>query len=134
MDFGLFYYCQGRGVPHDQLFHETLDQIALDGMPGLGTQTAHTLFGVIAREGSQVHTRNGAEQPCRLPVFLYRAAGNVALGPAFDRTRVDTNLLQPIEIQRDAAVRDQRPSGKRGDGVNTTAHVACHSMTRVVLD
>jgi len=22
MDFGLFYYCQGRGVPHDQAYAE----------------------------------------------------------------------------------------------------------------
>ncbi len=29
MDFGLFYYCQGRGVPHDQVYAEMLDQIAL---------------------------------------------------------------------------------------------------------
>ena len=36
MDFGLFYYCQGRGVPHDQLFHETLDQIALAERLGFG--------------------------------------------------------------------------------------------------
>jgi alkanesulfonate monooxygenase SsuD/methylene tetrahydromethanopterin reductase-like flavin-dependent oxidoreductase (luciferase family) len=28
MDFGLFYYCQGRGVPHDQAYAEMLDQIA----------------------------------------------------------------------------------------------------------
>ena len=36
MDFGLFYYCQGRGVPHDQLLHETLDQIALAERLGFG--------------------------------------------------------------------------------------------------
>jgi alkanesulfonate monooxygenase SsuD/methylene tetrahydromethanopterin reductase-like flavin-dependent oxidoreductase (luciferase family) len=29
MNFGLFYYCQGRGVAHDQAFAEMLDQIAL---------------------------------------------------------------------------------------------------------
>src|SRR6266508_482099 len=29
MEFGLFYYCQGRGAPHDQIYAETLDQICL---------------------------------------------------------------------------------------------------------
>ena len=29
VDFGLFYYCQGRGVPHDQAYTEMLDQIVL---------------------------------------------------------------------------------------------------------
>jgi alkanesulfonate monooxygenase SsuD/methylene tetrahydromethanopterin reductase-like flavin-dependent oxidoreductase (luciferase family) len=29
MNFGLFYYCQGRGVPHDQAYAEMLDEIVL---------------------------------------------------------------------------------------------------------
>ena len=29
VEFGLFYYCQGRGAPHDRIYAETLEQIAL---------------------------------------------------------------------------------------------------------
>jgi alkanesulfonate monooxygenase SsuD/methylene tetrahydromethanopterin reductase-like flavin-dependent oxidoreductase (luciferase family) len=29
VNFGLFYYCQGRGAPHDRAYAEMLDQIAL---------------------------------------------------------------------------------------------------------
>ena len=36
MDFGLFYYCQGRGVPHDQAYGEMLDQTALAETLGFG--------------------------------------------------------------------------------------------------
>src|SRR5258705_8112657 len=36
MDFGLFYYCQGRGVAHDQASAEMLDQIALAETLGFG--------------------------------------------------------------------------------------------------
>jgi len=36
MDFGLFYYCQGRGVPHDQAYAEMLEQIALAEALGFG--------------------------------------------------------------------------------------------------
>jgi alkanesulfonate monooxygenase SsuD/methylene tetrahydromethanopterin reductase-like flavin-dependent oxidoreductase (luciferase family) len=36
MDFGLFYYCQGRGVPHDQAYSEMLDQIVLAETLGFG--------------------------------------------------------------------------------------------------
>ena len=36
MDFGLFYYCQGRGVPHDQAYAEMLDQIVLAESLGFG--------------------------------------------------------------------------------------------------
>ena len=36
MDFGLFYYCQGRGVPHDQAYAEMLEQIVLAERLGFG--------------------------------------------------------------------------------------------------
>jgi len=36
MDFGLFYYCQGRGVSHAQAYAEMLDQIALADTLGFG--------------------------------------------------------------------------------------------------
>lgn len=36
MDFGLFYYCQGRGVGHDQAYAEMLEQIALAETLGFG--------------------------------------------------------------------------------------------------
>ena len=36
MDFGLFYYCQGRGVPHNQAYAEMLEQIALAEALGFG--------------------------------------------------------------------------------------------------
>jgi len=36
VDFGLFYYCQGRGVPHDQAYAEMLDQIVLAETLGFG--------------------------------------------------------------------------------------------------
>src|SRR5262244_2545368 len=36
MDFGLFYYCQGRGVLHAQAYAEMLDQIALAETLGFG--------------------------------------------------------------------------------------------------
>ena len=36
MNFGLFYYCQGRGVPHDQAYTEMLDQIVLAERLGFG--------------------------------------------------------------------------------------------------
>ena len=36
MDFGLFYYCQGRGAPHAQAYAEMLDQIALAETLGFG--------------------------------------------------------------------------------------------------
>ncbi|PYN91477.1 MAG: hypothetical protein DMD89_30740, partial [Candidatus Rokuibacteriota bacterium] len=36
MDFGLFYYCQGRGVAHDQAYAEMLDEIVLAERLGFG--------------------------------------------------------------------------------------------------
>ncbi len=31
MDFGVFYYCQGRGVPHDQAYAETPEVARAEG-------------------------------------------------------------------------------------------------------
>jgi alkanesulfonate monooxygenase SsuD/methylene tetrahydromethanopterin reductase-like flavin-dependent oxidoreductase (luciferase family) len=36
MDFGLFYYCQGRGAPPALAYAEMLDQIALAETLGFG--------------------------------------------------------------------------------------------------
>jgi len=36
VDFGLFYYCQGRGVAHDQAYAEMLDEIVLAERLGFG--------------------------------------------------------------------------------------------------
>jgi alkanesulfonate monooxygenase SsuD/methylene tetrahydromethanopterin reductase-like flavin-dependent oxidoreductase (luciferase family) len=36
MDFGLFYYCQGRGIPHDAAYAEMLEQIVLAERLGFG--------------------------------------------------------------------------------------------------
>jgi alkanesulfonate monooxygenase SsuD/methylene tetrahydromethanopterin reductase-like flavin-dependent oxidoreductase (luciferase family) len=36
LDFGLFYYCQGRGDHHDQLYAELLDQVELAEQLGFG--------------------------------------------------------------------------------------------------
>jgi len=36
VDFGLFYYCQGRGVPHDAAYAEMLEQIVLAERLGFG--------------------------------------------------------------------------------------------------
>ncbi len=106
-----------RGNLDIQFFDsQPLDQVILNRMPRFGAQAAHPLLGVIARQSGQVHAGDGAQQPCRLPVFLYGAAGNVTLRPAFDRAGVDANLLHPVEIERNAAIRDQRTAGKRGDG------------------
>ena len=37
-------------------------------------------------------------------IFFYGAAGDEALSAAFDGAGVDANVLDPIEIKRDAAI------------------------------
>ncbi len=37
----VFYYCQGRGVPHDQAYAEMLDQITLAEALGFGSGASH---------------------------------------------------------------------------------------------
>ena len=67
-----------RGNFNVQFFNpQALDQIILNRMPGFGAQAAHALFSVIAGESGEVHAGDGAQQPCRLPIFLYGAARKV---------------------------------------------------------
>ncbi len=40
----------------------------------------------------------------------------MTLGSAFDGAGVYPHLLHPVEVERYAAIRDQRPSDKRGNG------------------
>lgn len=58
MDFGLFYYCQGRGVPHDQAYAEMLDQIALAETLGFGecwfAEHHFTDYSLLPRRGARV--------------------------------------------------------------------------------
>src|SRR5579871_5490061 len=90
-------------------------QVLLDRMNALGAQAAHALLGVVAREGRQVHAGDCAQQPRDLPVFLHRAAQDVALRAPFHGAGVDPHLPHPVEIQRNAAIREQRPPAQCGD-------------------
>src|SRR5437879_7183685 len=86
-------------------------------MSGLGAQAAHALFGVISRKCCEIHAGNGTQQPCRLPVFFYRTASCMTLRPTFDGAGVHSNLLHPVEVEGDAAIRNQRTPGKSSDGI-----------------
>ena len=106
-----------RGDLDVQFFDsQLLDQFMLNRLPCFGTEPAHALLGVIAGQRGKVHAGDRAQQPCRLPFLLHRAAGNVTLRPALDRTGVDANLLHPVEIKRNATVGQKGTAGQGGDG------------------
>ena len=89
-----------------QLFDsQPLYQVMLNWLPRFCAKPAYTFLGVIARQGCEIHARDGAQQPCSLPILLHCPASNMSLRPAFDGTGVNSNLLQPIEAQRNATIR-----------------------------
>src|SRR6266566_3338219 len=89
-----------------QLFDsQPLYQVMLNWLPRFCAKPAYTFLGVIARERCEIHARDGPQQPCRLPILLHCPASNMSLRPAFDGTGVNSNLLQPIEAQRNATIR-----------------------------
>src|ERR1700727_1516050 len=94
---------------------QLVDDVLLDGMPCLCTKTADALFGVVARQSSQVHTRNRAQQPGCLPVLFHSAPSDLRLCSALDRTGVHANLLQPVQIERNPRVRQERAAGESRD-------------------
>ena len=83
---------------------EALDQMALQRIAGLGAQPPYAVGGIVAAERGQVHAGNGAKQPRRLILFLDGAARAVRGRPALDRAGVDPDLVDPVDIERDALV------------------------------
>jgi hypothetical protein len=87
---------------------QVLRQIALDWLPRLRAQPSHAVVRVVTGKRRQIHASYGAEKPGSLPIFFNRAARDVGLRSPFDRAGIDANLGDPIQIQRDAAIREQR--------------------------
>jgi hypothetical protein len=92
----------------------------LDGVPSLRAQTADPLIGIIAGKSGQIHASNCPQKPRRLPFFFYRSSRDMGLNAALDRAGVDPHLPDPIQVEGDAGIRQQRPSRERG---NRTAAV-----------
>ena len=96
---------------------EFLHEILLDGLSRLRAQSPHALIGVVAGERCQIHAGDRAQKPCGLPFFLHRSARHLRLGAAFHGARVHANFLHPVQIERNAGVREQRTPGERGDRI-----------------
>ena len=94
---------------------EFLHEILLERLSRLPAQSSHALIRVIARECCQIHARDRAQEPRSLPFFLDGAACHLRLGAAFHGSRVHANVLQPVQIERNADVREERTPGKCGD-------------------
>jgi len=92
-----------------------LHEFPLNGLPGLGAQAAHALVGVVPGERSQVHAGDRAQKPCRLPFLLHRSPGYLRLGAALHCARIHPNVLEPIQVERNARVAKERPSIERCD-------------------
>src|SRR6266852_6977726 len=81
-------------------------------MPSLRAQTANTLVGVIAGKGRQIHTGNRPQKPRRLPFFFHGSSRDMGLSAALDGAGVDADFSDPIEVEGDAYIWQQRPSGE----------------------
>ena len=122
-----------KGVIHAHRAHldaelldtEFLYEILLDGLSRLRAQSTHPLIRVIAGECSEVHAGDRTQEPRSLPCFLDRAAGYLALSAAFHCTGIHPNFLDPIQIERDAGVGQERTFGERGDRARSVLVSGC---------
>ena len=64
-----------------------------------GTQTSNPVRGVIAGKRGQIHTANGFEQPCGLPLFLDTSSFRQTGTPSLNRAAVDLNRIHPVKIE-----------------------------------
>jgi hypothetical protein len=106
----------------------------LDGVPGLGTQAAHALVGVIAGESSQIHAGNRPQKPCCLPFLFYGSSSDMGLNAALDRAGVDSDFTYPIEVEGNAGIREQRLSGERSNRTAAACSVWCEIPKLIVID
>ena len=83
---------------------EALDQFLLDGLSSLRAKPADTLIGVVGGKGGEIHAGDGAQQPRDLPIFLHGAPGSESLRAAFHCACIDADLLNPVEIEKDARI------------------------------
>ena len=83
---------------------EGFNNAALQRIAGLGAEPADAVGGVVAAQGGQVHTGDGAKQPCRLGFLFYGAPGYLSCRAPLDGAGVDAHAFNPIQVERDAAV------------------------------
>jgi hypothetical protein len=106
----------------------------LDGVPGLRAQTANSLVGIVAGKSGQVHAGNRPQKPSRLPFFFYGSSRDVGLNAALDGARIDSHFADPIQVERNAGIRQQRPSGERRNRTAAICSMWCETPKLIVID
>ena len=107
-----------RNLNPEALHPKFLREFLLNRLPRLRAQAPHALVGVIAGKRGQVHTGDGAKQPSGLPFLLHRSPRDQRLRAALDRAGIHAHRVNPIQIERDAAVGLQvAPGVLRNGGV-----------------
>jgi hypothetical protein len=111
------------------LFH-----FLLDGVPGLRAQTANALVGIIAGKRGQIHAGNRSQKPRRLPFFFYGSSSDMGLNAALDCAGVDSDFADPIQIEGNAGIRQQRPSGERRNRTAAERSMWCETPKLILID
>jgi|ERR1700732_3806138 hypothetical protein len=106
----------------------------LDGVPGLGAQTTNALVGVIARKSSQIHAGNCPQKPRCLPFLFYGSSRDMGLNAALDCAGVDSHFSDPIQVERNAGIREQRLSGERSNRTAAVCSVWWEIPKLIVID
>src|SRR5258708_8955472 len=100
--------------PYTTLFRSR--EFLLNRLSRLGAQTANPLVSVGAGECRKIHAGDGAQEPSRLPVLLYRSPRADGLRAALDSAGVYAHRIHPIQIQRDTVVGLELAPCVIGDG------------------
>src|SRR5207244_11361220 len=95
---------------------ECLNNVVLNGLTGVGTKAANTLVGVGTAQCRQIHARDGAKEPRNLPIFFHGAPRDERCGAALNGAGIYADALDPIEVQRGAAIGLEGTASQGGDG------------------
>src|SRR5258708_16048567 len=91
---------------------QLFNQFVLQRLASLGAEATDSFVSVIAGERGQVHAGDRAEEPGKLPIFFDGAASDQGRGTAFDGAGVDADGLDPLQIERSAAIDLEGPTSE----------------------
>jgi len=94
------------------------EQRCAERVDGPGTKAANTLVGVVTAQCCQIHARDGAKEPCNLPIFFDGASRAERCGAALNGAGIYADTLHPIEVQRRAAIGLEGTASQGGDGAD----------------
>src|SRR5437764_8627190 len=99
------------------------DQFVLQWLACFCAQSLDAFFRIVSGQSGEIHASDRAQEPGDLPIFFDGTSRDESGGAAFNGTGVYAYGLDPVEVERGAAVDLKRAAGQNGDGLRVRARI-----------